>query len=66
MILIARRTAIGAQYCRQDEIGTPFCMTVDVETLSDQAVTIRDRDTMEQERIALDKVAARLHEKFKL
>ena len=58
--------AIGKLYRRQDEIGTPFCMTVDVETLSDQAVTIRERDTMEQERIALDKVAARLHEKFKL
>jgi glycyl-tRNA synthetase len=58
--------AIGKLYRRQDEIGTPFCMTVDVETLSDQAVTIRERDTMEQERIALDKVATRLHEKFKL
>jgi glycyl-tRNA synthetase len=44
----------------------PFRMTVDVETLSDQAVTIRDRDTMSQERIALDKVADRLHEKFKM
>ena len=41
-------------------------MMVDVETLSDQAVTIRGRNTMEQERIALDKVAARLHEKFNL
>jgi len=58
--------AIGKLYRRQDEIGTPFCMTVDVETLSDQAVTIRERDTMEQERIALDKVADRLHEKFKM
>ncbi|HOE63076.1 MAG TPA: glycine--tRNA ligase [Candidatus Sumerlaeota bacterium] len=58
--------AIGKLYRRQDEIGTPFCITVDVETLADQAVTIRDRDSMEQERIAIDKVAVRLHEKFKI
>ncbi|WP_040865647.1 His/Gly/Thr/Pro-type tRNA ligase C-terminal domain-containing protein, partial [Nocardia exalbida] len=48
--------AIGRRYRRQDEIGTPFCITVDFETLEDQAVTIRERDTMTQERIALDKV----------
>jgi glycyl-tRNA synthetase len=56
--------AIGRRYRRQDEIGTPFCVTVDFETLNDQAVTIRERDTMEQERVALDQVeqylAARL------
>ena len=49
--------AIGKRYRRQDEIGTPFCITVDFETKDDQAVTIRDRDTMKQERVALDKVA---------
>ncbi len=49
--------AIGKRYRRQDEIGTPFCVTVDFETLEDQAVTIRDRDSMAQERIALDKVS---------
>jgi glycyl-tRNA synthetase len=48
--------AIGRRYRRQDEIGTPFCITVDFETLDDQAVTIRERDSMTQERIALDKV----------
>ena len=47
---------IGKRYRRQDEIGTPFCVTVDFDTLDDQAVTIRERDTMAQERVALDKV----------
>jgi len=47
---------IGKRYRRQDEIGTPFCITVDFDTLDDQAVTIRERDTMAQERVALDKV----------
>ncbi|WP_026919283.1 glycine--tRNA ligase [Gordonia shandongensis] len=47
---------IGKRYRRQDEIGTPFCVTVDFDTLDDQAVTIRERDTMSQERVALDKV----------
>jgi glycyl-tRNA synthetase len=46
--------AIGRRYRRQDEIGTPYCITVDFETLEDQAVTVRDRDTMEQERVSLD------------
>ena len=49
--------AIGRRYRRQDEVGTPFCITVDFETLEDQAVTIRERDTMLQERIGLDAVA---------
>ncbi|MEV0357826.1 glycine--tRNA ligase [Nocardia sp. NPDC050697] len=48
--------AIGRRYRRQDEIGTPFCITVDFDTLEDQAVTVRERDSMTQERIALDKV----------
>ena len=42
--------SIGRRYRRQDEIGTPFCVTVDFETLEDRAVTIRDRDTLEQVR----------------
>ncbi len=49
--------AIGRRYRRQDEIGTPFGITIDHDTLEDNAVTIRDRDTMEQKRIALDQVA---------
>ena len=48
--------AIGKRYRRQDEIGTPFCVTVDFDSLEDDAVTIRERDTMAQERIAIDKV----------
>ncbi len=47
---------IGKRYARQDEIGTPFCVTIDTDTLNDQAATIRFRDTMKQERVALDKV----------
>ena len=47
---------IGKRYRRQDEIGTPFCFTVDYESLEDKAVTVRHRDTMEQERIAIDDV----------
>ena len=46
--------AIGRRYRRQDEIGTPFCVTVDFDTLEDQAVTVRHRDSMQQERIGMD------------
>ncbi len=45
--------SIGKRYRRQDEIGTPFCVTIDYDTLKDEAVTLRDRDTMEQERVPL-------------
>ena len=48
--------AIGRRYRRQDEIGTPYCVTVDFDTLEDDAVTVRERDTMTQERVSLDKV----------
>ncbi|TDB96515.1 glycine--tRNA ligase [Actinomadura sp. 7K534] len=48
--------AIGRRYRRQDEIGTPFCVTVDFDTLEDEAVTVRERDSMSQERIALSQV----------
>ncbi|MFI6477533.1 glycine--tRNA ligase [Nonomuraea sp. NPDC050663] len=48
--------AIGRRYRRQDEIGTPFCITVDFDTLEDHAVTVRERDSMGQQRIALDQV----------
>jgi glycyl-tRNA synthetase len=47
-------SAIGRRYRRQDEIGTPFCVTIDFETPEDQAVTVRDRDSMGQERVGLD------------
>ena len=46
--------AIGKRYRRQDEIGTPLCITVDFDTLEDNAVTVRDRDTMEQVRVPID------------
>jgi glycyl-tRNA synthetase len=52
--------AIGRRYRRQDEIGTPFCVTVDFDTLEDQAVTVRERDSMGQERVSLDQVEAYL------
>ena len=47
---------IGKLYARQDEIGTPFCVTVDHESLEDNAVTVRNRDTWEQERISVDQL----------
>ncbi|MGA8466940.1 MAG: glycine--tRNA ligase [Trebonia sp.] len=50
-------SAIGRRYRRQDEIGTPFCVTVDFDSLEDQAVTVRDRDTMAQDRIGIDALA---------
>ena len=53
-------SAIGRRYRRQDEIGTPYCVTVDFETLADQAVTVRERDSMQQERISIDGLTAYL------
>jgi glycyl-tRNA synthetase len=52
--------AIGRRYRRQDEIGTPYCVTVDFDTLTDDAVTVRDRDTMTQQRISLAQVSSYL------
>jgi glycyl-tRNA synthetase len=56
--------AIGRRYRRQDEIGTPFCITVDFDSLEDQAVTVRERDSMEQQRVSLDKLKGYLAEKL--
>ena len=56
--------AIGRRYRRQDEVGTPYCVTVDFDTLDDHAVTIRERDTMKQERIALDQVTSYFAERL--
>jgi len=58
------KQSIGRRYARMDEIGTPFAVTVDGQTLTDQTVTIRDRDSMKQERVALDKVKSFLQEKL--
>lgn len=56
--------AIGRRYRRQDEIGTPYCVTVDFQSLEDQAVTVRDRDSMEQERIPVAELVKYLMEKL--
>ncbi|RSZ62429.1 glycine--tRNA ligase [Corynebacterium hylobatis] len=56
--------AIGRRYRRQDEIGTPFCVTVDFDTLEDNAVTVRERDTMEQERVPLDELQGYLAQRL--
>jgi glycyl-tRNA synthetase len=57
--------AVGRRYRRQDEAGTPYCITVDGQTLQDQTVTIRDRDTLKQERIAVKEVAAVIRERLR-
>jgi glycyl-tRNA synthetase len=57
--------AVGRRYRRQDEIGTPFCVTIDSETLENQTVTIRERDSMEQIRLPLEKVKDYISEKIK-
>jgi glycyl-tRNA synthetase len=56
--------SIGKRYRRQDEIGTPYCITVDFDTLNDQAVTVRDRDTMQQERVRIPELLAYFKEKL--
>ena len=56
--------AIGRRYRRQDECGTPYCITIDFDSKDDNAVTIRDRDTLCQDRIALDQVKAWMMERI--
>ena len=56
--------AVGRRYRRQDEIGTPYCVTIDSQTLQDQTVTVRHRDTMLQDRIASEKLLAYLTERL--
>jgi glycyl-tRNA synthetase len=56
--------AIGRRYRRQDEIGTPYCVTVDFDTLDDQAVTVRDRDSMQQDRVGIDRLESYLFERL--
>lgn len=57
--------AIGRRYRRQDELGTPYCLTIDYQTLEDNTITIRERDSMKQERIKIDNLNNQLIEKFK-
>ena len=56
--------SIGKRYRRQDEIGTPYCITFDFDSLEDQSVTIRDRDTMDQERVKIDDLPAWIESKL--
>lgn len=56
--------SVGRRYRRQDEIGTPWCVTVDFDSLTDQTVTLRDRDTMKQERVAIDSLVNIIQEKL--
>ena len=56
--------SIGKRYRREDEIGTPYCITIDFDTLEDESVTIRDRDTMEQIRLPIAEVESYLASKI--
>lgn len=58
--------SIGKRYRRQDEIGTPYCVTIDFDTLNDNTVTVRDRDTMEQIRLPISELVSYIEEKIKL
>ena len=58
--------SIGRRYRRQDEVGTPYCVTVDFESLEDGAVTIRERDTTEQVRVPIDALVGELSERLRL
>ncbi|MDQ6985291.1 MAG: glycine--tRNA ligase [Candidatus Dojkabacteria bacterium] len=64
MTVYDETASIGKRYRRQDEIGTPYCITIDFDSLEDKAVTIRERDSMEQVRIKIDEVKAWLDSKF--
>jgi glycyl-tRNA synthetase len=64
MIEVDTTQSIGRRYRRQDEIGTPYAVTVDFDTLEDQAVTVRDRDTMNQDRIPMDGLVGYLSDKL--
>jgi len=60
------RQSIGKRYRRQDEIGTPYCVTFDFDSLEDKMVTVRERDTMQQERLPIDRLDAYFAGKFDL
>ena len=64
MIDVDTAGSIGRRYRRQDEVGTPLCVTIDFDTLEDRAVTIRDRDTMVQERVPIDRLLGVLQERL--
>lgn len=60
------RGNIGKRYFAQDEIGTPFCITVDYQTLEDKTVTVRDRDTTAQQRVAVDELVDYVKKKLEI
>jgi len=60
------KDAVGRRYRRQDALGTPFCITVDHQSLEDKSVTLRDRDSMQQERIAIAHLPKLLDEKLNI
>ena len=64
-VVWADRGNIGKRYYSQDEIGTPWCVTVDYQTLEDDTVTVRDRDTMKQERVAVKELVSYFQEKLR-
>ena len=64
-VMVENTGNIGKNYRRHDEIGTPLCITIDFETLENQTVTIRDRDTMKQEKVSLSEVANYYSKYFK-
>ena len=64
MITYDETQSIGKRYARQDEIGTPYCVTVDFDSLEDHAGTIRERDSMAQERVPIAELAPTLREKL--
>lgn len=61
----ADASSVGKRYRKQDEIGTPYCVTVDYETKEDASVTVRDRDTMEQERVKISELKEYFNNQFK-
>ena len=60
------KDSIGKRYRRQDAIGTPYCITVDHESLNDNCVTVRDRDTMQQERVPVAELRSMIDKKVNL
>jgi glycyl-tRNA synthetase len=60
------KDSIGKRYRRQDAIGTPFCVTIDHDTLNDGMVTVRERDTMQQERVKIEDLRALIEKKVSL
>ena len=65
-IIFDEKDAVGRRYRRQDAIGTPYCITIDHQTIKDNSVTIRDRDSMSQERIKIDDLEAYISSKVSL